>query len=553
SHHGEGTMSASVSSPLPIVGRLGRWAAGAAGLIAAAILIAAALPTPTPAATPQATTLIVGSSFIIRSIDPGRTVETTSNMINHATYDSLVSFDGEDLRTPKPSLATEWKVSEDGKTYTFKLRPNVKFSGGNPLTSADFKWSFERVKNLKSNPAFYLDPVAEIQTPDPLTLVLKLKAPNPALLAILSSPSLGAVDSKLVAQKGGVSGPEAKSSDKAESFLNSQSAGTGAFILSSYVPEQEIVLVRNPNHWRPAPAVDRIVIRNITEPATQKLQIQRGDIDIATALGQDQIAGLRNVPNVSIRSSLAATTFYVLMNNNPEVGQAFSHPKVQEAVRYALDYDGILTIAGAGASRLAGVIPTGFPGALDPRTANKTDREKSKALLKEAGLSEVKGQITYGSDQVIWGVQMAVLAQKIQADLAAVGIQLSLNGLPRATALQLYRDAKNQVGVWSWAADFPDGSNFLVFIPGRTVGKRAGWPEDASPASKELAELARKAESEIDDARRAALMLRIDKRVVEIGPYAPLFQPAVPVAFRSNVKGVTFHSVWGLDFYTISK
>ncbi|HSB71825.1 MAG TPA: ABC transporter substrate-binding protein [Candidatus Methylomirabilis sp.] len=546
-------MSASVSSPLPIVGRLGRWAAGAAGLIAAAILIAAALPTPTPAATPQATTLIVGSSFIIRSIDPGRTVETTSNMINHATYDSLVSFDGEDLRTPKPSLATEWKVSEDGKTYTFKLRPNVKFSGGNPLTSADFKWSFERVKNLKSNPAFYLDPVAEIQTPDPLTLVLKLKAPNPALLAILSSPSLGAVDSKLVAQKGGVSGPEAKSSDKAESFLNSQSAGTGAFILSSYVPEQEIVLVRNPNHWRPAPAVDRIVIRNITEPATQKLQIQRGDIDIATALGQDQIAGLRNVPNVSIRSSLAATTFYVLMNNNPEVGQAFSHPKVQEAVRYALDYDGILTIAGAGASRLAGVIPTGFPGALDPRTANKTDREKSKALLKEAGLSEVKGQITYGSDQVIWGVQMAVLAQKIQADLAAVGIQLSLNGLPRATALQLYRDAKNQVGVWSWAADFPDGCNFLVFIPGRTVGKRAGWPEDASPASKELAELARKAESEIDDARRAALMLRIDKRVVEIGPYAPLFQPAVPVAFRSNVKGVTFHSVWGLDFYTISK
>jgi peptide/nickel transport system substrate-binding protein len=96
--------------------------------------------------------------------------------------------------------------------------PNVKFSGGNPLTSADFKWSFERVKNLKSNPAFYLDPVEEIQTPDPLTLVLKLKAPNPALLAILSSPSLGAVDSKLVAQKGGVSGPEAKSTDKAESF-----------------------------------------------------------------------------------------------------------------------------------------------------------------------------------------------------------------------------------------------------------------------------------------------------------------------------------------------
>jgi peptide/nickel transport system substrate-binding protein len=148
---------------------------------------------------------------------------------------------------------------------------------------------------------------------------------------------------------------------------------------------------------------------------------------------------------------------------------------------------------------------------------------------------------------------MAVLAQKIQADLATVGIQISLNGLPRATALQSYRDAKNQVGVWSWAADYPDGHNFLVYIPGRTVGKRAGWGEEATPAAKELANLARQAESDVNDARRAALMQRIDKRVVEIGPYAPLFQPAVPVAFQSNVKGVTFHSVWGLDFYTISK
>lgn len=546
-------MSASVASTFTVVRGQRRWAAHAGSLLAATALVVASSVSPDLAGAAPGTTLVVGSSFIIRSIDPGRTVETTSNMINHATYDSLVTFEGENLETPKPSLATEWKVSEDGKTYTFKLRPNVKFSSGNSLTSADFKWSFERVQNLKSNPSFYLNSVEEIQTPDPLTLVLKLKSPFPALLAILSSPSLGAVDSKLVAEKGGVSGPDAKEKDGAEGFLNSQSAGTGAFILASYVPEQEVVLVRNPNHWRPAPAIDRIVIRNITEPATQKLQIQRGDIDIATALGQDQIAGLKNVPNVSVRSSLAATTFYILMNNNPEVGQAFSNAKVQEAVRYALDYDGILTIAGAGASRLAGVIPTGFPGALDPKTAFKTDRVRAKALLKEAGLSEVKGQITYGSDQVIWGVQMAVLAQKIQADLATVGIQISLNGLPRATALQSYRDAKNQVGVWSWAADYADGHNFLVYIPGRTVGKRAGWAQEATPAAKELADLARQAESEVNDARRATMMQRIDKRIVEIGPYAPLFQPAVPVAFRSNVKGVTFHSVWGLDFYTISK
>ena len=197
-------MNASVSSTSSNVRCLGRWAAAVVPLFVAVTLIVASSASPSPAATSAGATLVVGASFIIRSIDPGRTVETTSNMINHATYDSLVTFDGEDLKTPKPSLATDWKISEDGKTYTFKIRPNVKFSSGNPLTAADFKWSFERVQNLKSNPAFYLDPVQEIQTPDTLTLVLKLKSPYPALLPILSSPSLGAIDSKLVSEKGGV-------------------------------------------------------------------------------------------------------------------------------------------------------------------------------------------------------------------------------------------------------------------------------------------------------------------------------------------------------------
>ena len=131
-------------------------------------------------------------------------------MVNHSVYDSLVTFDGEDLATPKPSLATDWTVSPDGKTYTFRLRRNVRFASGNPLTSADVKWSFDRVRNLKSNPAFFLDSVEDIQTPDPLTVVLKLKAPNPALLPILSSSSLGRVDSKLVSQKGGDASPEAE-------------------------------------------------------------------------------------------------------------------------------------------------------------------------------------------------------------------------------------------------------------------------------------------------------------------------------------------------------
>jgi len=177
----------------------------------------------------------------------------------------------------------------------------------------------------------------------------------------------------------------------------------------------------------------------------------------------------------------------------------------------------------------------------------------TKALLKEASLGGAKGVITYGSDQIIFGVQMALLAQKIQSDLAAVGMNISLNGLPRVAALQLYRDGKNQLGIWSWAADWPDGSNFLVYAPGRVVGKRAGWLAEANADTREIAQLAKDAETEVDPGKRTAIYRHFEQRLAQVGPYAPLFQPAVPYAFRSNVTGVTFHSVWGLDFWTIGK
>jgi peptide/nickel transport system substrate-binding protein len=506
-----------------------------------------------PMADAGAQALVVGANFVVKSLDPARTVETTSNMVNHSIYDSLVTFDGEDLTTPKPSLASDWTVSPDGKTYTFRLRRNVRFAGGNPMTSADVKWSFDRVRNVKSNPAFFLNSVEDILTPDASTVVLKLKAPNPSLLPILSSSSLGVIDSKLVSQKGGDASPDAKDKDKAEPFLLAQSAGTGAFVLERYVPDQEIVLARNPNHWRGAPKVERIVIRNITEPAAQKLQLEKGDLDIATGLDQDQMRALRSTPGVTAKASPAATTFYILMNADPQIGGPFANPKVQQAVRYALDYDGILALAGPGAVRLAGVIPVVFPGAADPRQGVRTDRERARALLKEANLGEVKGALTYASDSTIFGVQMNLLAQKVQADLAAAGIGITLNGLPRATALQLYRDGKNQLGAWSWAADYPDGQNFLVYAPGRTVGKRAGWLPEVSPEARELAQIAADAETERDPTKSAGLYRKLDERLAQSGPYAPLFQPAVPYAFRSNVQGVTFSSVWGVDFWTVTK
>ena len=497
--------------------------------------------------------LVVGANFVIQSLDPGRSIETTTNMINHSTYDALVTFEGEDLTTPKPWLATEWTVSDDGTTYTFTLRPDVTFASGNPLTSTDVKWSFDRVRNLQSNPLFLIEKVTEVQAPDPQTVVITLDTPYPGILPILASPSLGILDSVLVIQNGGSDAADAAETDTAEAFLNGQSAGSGAYMMTSYLPDQEVVLEKNPHAWQGQQAFDRIVLRNITEPATQKLQLEAGDIDIATGLSQDQLATMQSSEGVTSATSPAATTFYVLINNNPEVGGPFANPLIQEAIRYALKYDEILQIAGSGAVRLAGIIPTLFPGALDPSGATVTDQDKARSLIAEANLGSVSGELSYASDSTIWGVEMNILAQKVQSDLAEVGIDLALDGLSRSTALQKYRDGKDQVGVWSWAADFPDASDFLVYLPGRTVGLRAGWPEDFSSETEDLAKLGDRAESTVDDAERVKLYQEVEQTIRKIGPYAPLFQPAVPFAFRSDLTGVTYNSVWGVDLTAVAR
>jgi peptide/nickel transport system substrate-binding protein len=504
-------------------------------------------------AAPPDTALIIGSNLRIRSLDPARVIDNSTLTFVRATYDSLVAFRGDDLRNPRASLATSWTVSPDGRAYTFKLRPNVQFASGNPLTSADVKWSLERVINLKDITYYFVDRIEEVQAPDPLPVVVRLAAPYPSLISILSSASLGILDSREVTANGGSAGPDAKTKDGAEPYLNAHSLGSGPFILSGYTPSQEVILVKNPRYWRGVSRIDRVVARHIPEPASEQFQLERGELDIATGIGSDQAQALRRAKGVTVKLSLLADTFYVLMNNNPSIGGPFALPKIQQAVRSALDYEGIMKLAPQGAIRLAGVIPTSFAGSLDPTEAVKTDRTKARMLVKEASLGGVRGRLTFSAGFTAWGVQIGLLVQKIQTDLAEVGITIDLNGVAHLTASQEYRDGRSQIGVWYWTADWPDASDFLVYLPGREVGKRAGWPADASPEAAALVRLGEAAEAELDHRKRAALHQRIDRRLMEIGPYAPLFQSALPYAFRSNVRDVGYDRLGILDLYAISK
>ncbi|MGH3025969.1 MAG: ABC transporter substrate-binding protein, partial [Gaiellaceae bacterium] len=205
-------------------------------------------------------TLVVDTSFVVKSVDPQREFEPTSSIVDHAAYDTLLTFKGAGT-TPIPSLATTFKVSNGAKLFVFHLRKNVVFSDGTQLTSRDVLFSFRRLQNLNSSGSFLLTNVT-VSAPDKWTVVLKSSVPNPALTRIVANAALGVVNSTVVKAHGGTDAKGADKKDKAEQFLDNNSQGSGPYTIQQFSNNQQIVLVANPRFWGRKPPFQKVVIRN---------------------------------------------------------------------------------------------------------------------------------------------------------------------------------------------------------------------------------------------------------------------------------------------------
>src|SRR5712692_3924025 len=141
-------------------------------IAAALLLVGTSLPSVAAAQTAaDPKTLVIGTPFAIKSLDPARGFEQTTGMIHKAVYNTLVTLNENDISLIVPDLATSWEVSSDAKTFTFHLRQGVKFQvSGNAMTSADVKWSLERAMAIKGNPSFLLDGITGVDAPDASTV-----------------------------------------------------------------------------------------------------------------------------------------------------------------------------------------------------------------------------------------------------------------------------------------------------------------------------------------------------------------------------------------------
>ncbi|MEX1077859.1 MAG: ABC transporter substrate-binding protein [Homoserinimonas sp.] len=500
-----------------------------------------------PEANTTKDTLVVGKSFDLVTADPARSFETTGGIFGRAVYDTLLTFAKGDATTPIPMVAESYEVNEGATEYTFMLRDDVVFSDGTPLTSADVVFSFNRVKNIKGNGSFLVEGLS-VTAPDETTVVITSDKPNTAIPAIITAQTLGIVNSELVKANGGTDAADASTSDTAEEFLNTTSAGSGPYIIETFNTETETVLVANPEYWGEPAAYEKIVLKNATAE-NQLMDIQSGTIDIALDLGADQLPAIESNANLTIESGISPTIFFLFSNANREISEITSTQEFRDAVKYGLDYDGLLEIAGEGSEQVAGVIPSVFFGALEASDATERDVDRAKAAVEKLGDIDPIS-LEYPSDFSVAGISFGTVAERIQANLKEVGLEITLAPAPIATALDSYRAGTEEMGLWLWNPDYPDPADYLVFAPDNIVGLRAGWTGASHP---DLVALSNEAAVATEEKERAAIFREYQLAMNEVGVIAPLFQPAAVVVATNDIKGAVFSAVFGIDLTFIGK
>ena len=480
-------------------------------------------------------TLVVGIDISDSTeLDPVRDLHYTPPMTVSACYDCLVTMTAGDYINLKPALATRWARTPDGNGWRFTLRDNVKFASGAPMTAADVKFSLDRVRYIQFQSSQYLSNVTSVNVVDDKTVDIIIKNQGEPLLNTLAAPSFAITERKVVEAHGGDGTPESKGKDKATEWLNQNSAGTGPYQLKGWVHNSQIQLVANPNYWGGKPAFQRIVIRHFEDGAAQMLALRRGDIDVAFNMLPEQITSIKGDKEVWIAKEVSLDYVYMALSHNAELNKALSNKSARQAIAYAIDYDGIIdSLLGGSATRPANFIPVGSLGSTAELTKEigfRQDLERSKKALAQAGFPDgFEFEVIYGNS-IIAGTSYHVIAQKLQSDLARVGIKMKLNPMPQVNVRTLYNGGKMQSVITYWNP--PAVENALWgWATVQRVAKRLSWKPPES-----LVKLVDQAAAETDQKKQAELWRQYQVAMVDEANLIVLFQPIYQVGVRKSIK-----------------
>ncbi|MFN8676089.1 MAG: ABC transporter substrate-binding protein [Thermomicrobiales bacterium] len=481
--------------------------------------------------------------------DPGKLYEINPAAGFSVTYEALYQIpDGYKIGEITPLLAEDVPtVSEDGLTATVKVKSGVKFhNSGNEMTAADWVWSWDRLKNLKSNPSFLVtDFMESYSAVDDHTLEIKLLAPNAALMAILTSLPLSVTDSKVAMEHGGVAEEGADQTDKLTDWLNEgNSIGTGPYLLTGWDITSEITIEANPDYWGDPAGFDRIIFRNVADTSTQLQLLETGEADMAFAADPDKMQQILDNPGLQLLEGPSLAYEYLAMHTGEDVGGPLAKKEARQAVAHAIDYQGIIDgLMGGRAIRPATVVPLGLLGAdaVEPN-AFQTDLAKANELWGASGNGPVELTLTYGAGQTApGGINRDVLSAKLQSDIQGIdGVTVKLLPMDPTQRLQDYREGKLQFTMSDWAPDYADVHTYAQPF-GQTGGAAAKRVAYSNP---EVDKLLDEGIAEPDVAAREKLYVKVQEILQDDSAFIVEFQPNYVVPAVASVKGAAPHGVY---------
>lgn len=488
-----------------------------------------------------------------RTIDPDDADELTVPLFLRAIYDQMVTFPGSIVTRVVPDFANKWEVSSDGLTYVFTLNPNIKFSNGKPATPEDVIFSYNRQRYLKGPASWFQNGVKSVEKTGPHEVTIKLNSINVDWLFLLTSPFLSIESAEIVKAHGGTDAKNAATTDTAVAWLNQHSAGSGPFILDGWERGSQLTVTRNPYYLGRPPPFDRVVFRFIQEATVQRDLLVRGDVQFAMNLSPDIAASLQGQRNIGVLDvpSLATVWLGVNVNLNP----ALKHPKTWEAIKYAINYDGMAELYKGGGKPIASCLPPGLPNALPIAERIKQDLPRAKAALAAAGYPKGFSMVlAYASGQLYYNVPASLIATYVQQNLSRVGITANLRPLPSTEELTEIRAGKLEAFIHEWGLDYVGWTDVLpLFAPGGHVaGPRQDWYPSYSPTARKITDLAKEATMTLNPKKQQALCWEAQRLINKVGPYAWLFEPYIQIGYRTDViKSVSTNPVWYIDVGTV--
>lgn len=480
------------------------------------------------------------------ALDPADVTDGQSNKVTGQIFDTLVTF-ANDSTEIVPCLATSWETSEDGLTWTFHLRKDVKFHDGTPFNADAVVFSFERQRD-KEHPAHQgkfaywnsmFSLVEYTKKIDDMTIEMKLKTPYAPFLS-----NMGVSNVRIVS-------PTAMMKDGVE-YSRSHPVGTGAFKFVEWKKGDRIVLEANDDYWGGRPFLDRLIFRVFPDDTARVMALLAGEVHGIADVTPDNINMLKQEKrdDLKVIANVGMNVGYISMNMDKK---PFDNLKVRQAIAHSVNKEQIVKDIFKGmADPAKNILPPTLWGYNDDVKDYEFDLDKAKQLLVEAGYPD-------GFETEMWYMPVSrpylpeskLVAQVIQRDLSKIGVKVNLLTFDWATYLSKMSDLEHTICMRGWMGDNGDPDNFLYVLFDKDQAVKGQARNSSAYRSEEYHNYMIEAQKTIDVKKRAELYKAAQQLFHDDMPAVPLAHGYNLALTKKNVVNFTFSSIGAVLFHKV--